>query len=131
MNHFRNHILFYTLVPIVLLLGTASYVRFIASHDYVVAYEGECDPTTQECFIGCEDDECTEEYYYVLMQKYAADLYEQCGADITDCEAANECLDGDRECSVTTCDLEVDGDACETEEMKEGLSSEPEEETAE
>lgn len=116
MNHFRNHILLYTLVPLVLVLGLASYNRFIANHDYTVAYEGECDPTSESCFVGCEDDECTEEYYYMHMQKHAADLYRQCGPDITECEAASQCLPEDGGCTMTFCDAETDGEMCETQE---------------
>jgi len=84
-------------------------------NDYVVAYEGNCDPYTESCFIGCEDDECTEEYYYSMVQKYAPNVKAQCGVDITDCDAAYECLseDGDQ-CEITYCDPVIDGeDSCE------------------
>lgn len=78
----------------------------------MVEYEGICDPVTEKCFIGCEDDECTIEYYYSEIVKYAPDLQRECGNDITDCEAANICLPNDRECLVTYCDSETDGDVC-------------------
>jgi hypothetical protein len=84
-------------------------------NDYVVAYEGDCDPYTESCFVGCEDDECTEEYYYTLIEKYAPNVKAQCGTDITECDAAYECLpeDGGR-CQITYCDPDVDGDeTCE------------------
>jgi len=111
---FKNNILLYILVPLVVLLIGSSYVRFIVLHDYLVAYEGECDPYTKDCFIGCEDEECTEEYYYTKVQKYAADVYTQCGKDVTDCDAASMCLSQDtQECSVTYCDPEYDGEDCE------------------
>jgi hypothetical protein len=96
----------------ILFIG-ASYVRFIISHDYMVAYEGTCDEYTEGCFIGCEDEECTAQYYYTKMQKYAPTLGEQCGKDITDCENANYCLEGEEKCTVTYCDAEIDGDECE------------------
>ena len=83
---FRENILVYTLVPLIILLIGASYMRFIVTHDYMVAYEGECDPSLNTCFVGCIDNECTSEYYYTKVQKYAPDLYKQCGSDITDCE---------------------------------------------
>jgi len=79
-----------------------------------VSYEGECDPKMELCFIGCENDECTKEYYYTMVQKYAPDVYAQCGEDITDCVEASVCLPSDRECSITYCDPKVDGEnACE------------------
>ena len=113
--HFRNHIFFYLLVQLVAVTSIASYYRFIINHDYIIAYEGVCDPTTEKCFIGCEDDECIDEYYYSKAMKYAPDLYRECGDDITDCEAAKMCLpDDDPRCSVTYCDAEIDGDTCTT-----------------
>jgi len=97
----------------VVVTSVVSYYRFMIKHDYVVGYEGVCDPTVEQCFIGCDDDACTEEYYYSKMQKYTPDLYAECGKDITDCEAASVCLPEDRDCSITFCNPEIDGsDAC-------------------
>lgn len=112
---FRQHFFSFTIVILLLLTAGVSYVRFMMLHDYVVAYEGDCDPYTQSCFIGCEDDECTEEYYYSAVQKYAPNVEAQCGPDITDCDAAYECLpeDGDQ-CEIVYCDPVIDGEeACE------------------
>lgn len=102
--HPSKHVLVGLLVPLIALSAAASYYRFIVSGDYVVEYEGECDPATESCFEGCEDDACEITYPYKSMQKYAADLRESCGPDITDCEAASECLPSDRECTVAYCD---------------------------
>lgn len=112
----RGNLIFYTLFLLVTLLGVgASYYRFMVIHDYMVSYEGDCDPYTQNCFVGCEDDECLEEYYYSQVQKSASDVYRQCGEDITDCDEAYICLVDDNEkCSVTFCDVETEGDNCET-----------------
>lgn len=112
--HFREHFFFYILLLLVIIIGIVSYYRFVINYDYIVSYEGVCEPSTESCFIGCEDDSCTEEYYYSKVQKYAPDLYNECGLDITDCEEANICLPNDRECSVTYCDTEIDGKDCET-----------------
>jgi len=110
----KSKILFWIFVVLIVLSTSASYHRFIVLQDYLVAYEGECDPYTQVCFIGCEDDECISEYYYSQMEKYAPNVFEQCGKDITDCEKAYVCLSEDGEkCSITFCNPEVDGDACE------------------
>ncbi len=115
-THSNKNILFYILVPLIILSGTVSYFRFIVNHDYIVGYEGVCDPTIESCFIGCEDDECTTEYYYTKIQKYGSDLYAECEKDITDCEGANMCLPSDRKCSIVYCDMAIDGsDACYTE----------------
>jgi hypothetical protein len=108
--HFRGHILLYILLPLVLLSAAASFYRFVVTSDYIVEYEGECDPAAESCFEGCEDDECTEPYPYKQMQKYASDLRAACGPDITDCEAASVCLPGDAECSVLYCDPEQLGE---------------------
>jgi len=113
----RNHFFFYTIAVLVFVVGVFSYYRFMIKQDYMVGYEGVCDPVTEmnKCFAGCNDDDCTEEYYYSKMVKYAPDLYRECGEDITDCEAANSCLPDDRDCSVTYCNPEVEGDSCATE----------------
>lgn len=112
----RSHLLTVVLVPTLLIMGVTSYVRFIVNHDYMVGYEGKCDPVTQTCFIGCEGDECAEPYYYSEIEKYAADLYAQCGPDISNCPSAQMCQEGERACSITYCDSEIDGDMCEAEE---------------
>lgn len=110
----KSKTLFWIFVVLVILSVSASYYRFMVLHDYLIAYEGECDPYSQVCFIGCENDECTSEYYYSQIEKYNPNIFEQCGEDITDCEKAYTCLpeDGDK-CSITFCNPEVDGDACE------------------
>jgi len=111
---FHKNILFYILIPATIMVVFISFHRFIINNDYIVSYEGVCDPMLESCFTGCADDECTEEYYYTNMQKYAADLLKECGEDITDCEEANICLPGDRDCSVIYCDSEIDEDMCFT-----------------
>jgi hypothetical protein len=114
MEHFRKNFFFYILITLVLVVGVVSYNRILINQDYLIEYEGECDPATEECFTGCEDETCTEEYYYTKMIKYAPDLYQECGSDITNCETANVCLPDDHECSVTYCDTKIDDTVCET-----------------
>lgn len=104
--HPSRHVLVSILVPLIALSAIASYYRFIAASDYIVEYEGECDPSAESCFEGCEDDACEATYPYKVMHKYAADLRETCGPDITDCEQASICLASDQECVVTYCDPE-------------------------
>lgn len=126
--HPSRHLLVLVLVPLIALSAAASYYRFILASDYMVSYEGECDPATESCFEGCEDDACETTYPYKQMQKYAADLEVSCGTDITDCEAASVCLAADRDCTVTYCDpenLEEDESCYPAEE--EPLESEEEE----
>lgn len=107
---FREHIPLYVLILLIIVCLGYSYARFMLMHDYAVAYEGTCDTSTQNCFVGCNDDDggesgaCADTYNYAKMQKYAPDLYAECGPDITDCEDANVCLPQDRACSVTYCD---------------------------
>lgn len=114
MKHFYKNILFYVIVPCVVFLFASSYYRFVVKHDYMVGYDGACDPSSKTCFVGYEDGDPEKMYYYSKMQKYAPDLYGQCGEDITDCEAASVCFLNDRECSVEYCDPEKDGELCET-----------------
>jgi hypothetical protein len=112
--HFQKYILIYTIVPLFVITVTASYYRFMVANDYMVSYEGDCDPYTEQCYIGCEDDECTEEYFYTIIQKHAVDLLNTCGDDINDCDDAYTCLESDRECSITYCDFENNANVCET-----------------
>jgi len=99
-----SHLLALVLVPVIIVSAGASFYRYVVASDYVVEYEATCDPEAESCFEGCEDDACEEPYAYKEMHKYASDLRAQCGPDITDCEAANTCLPGDKECSVEYCD---------------------------
>ena len=103
-THFRDHILSYVLIPIIILIGVFSYYRFMVEHDYIVGYQGTCDPATGKCFMSCNDDACTQPSYYSEMQKYEPDLYKECGQDITNCDAADACLPTDRNCSIIYCD---------------------------
>lgn len=89
----------------IIIVACASFYRFIINNDYFVYYESTCDPYVNSCFESCEEDECT---YYMKVQKYAPDIYAQCGKDITDCESSSVCLSSDRECSITYCNEEMD-----------------------
>lgn len=108
-QHLSKHIFLYTIALCITIMVIVSFYRFIIKNDYLVYYESTCDPYTQSCFESCEG-ECT---YYMKMQKYAPDIYAQCGKDITDCESANACLSSDRKCSITYCDTKID-ENCKT-----------------
>ena len=111
-EYFRGQIFPVFLILAVAASGIASYIRFVVDHDYLISYEGKCDPRVEVCFSGCKDDDCTETYTYSKVQKYGADLYTECGDDITNCRSANICLPTDRKCSVTYCDTKADGVTC-------------------
>lgn len=111
---FRDTILLCILVALILLCVGYAGLRFVVWNDYLVAYEGVCDPSAHNCFMECQNDTCTDKRYYSKMQKSAVNLYAQCGRDITNCEAANECLpQHDRTCSITYCTPGAEGDTCE------------------
>lgn len=111
---YKEHPLKYILIPLIFIVSIISFYRFIIHQDYLVRYEGVCDPTINKCFLGCEDDACTKEYNYSKVVKYAPDIYAECGDNITDCEVASRCLPSDRMCSITYCDTNVDGEICTT-----------------
>lgn len=111
--HFKKYFLIYTIVPFLILVSAASYYRFMVLNDYMVSYEGVCDPLTEHCFIGCEDEECSIEYYYTEIRRHAVDIYNLCGNDISDCDAAQSCSLSDRACSITHCDVTVLDASCE------------------
>jgi hypothetical protein len=98
----------YTLYVLLIGLILASYYRFMVLRDYYVAYEVSCDPHTQDCFIGCEDDACEVSYSYALIERKASVVYDLCGNDIIDCIKADFCMDDEPECNVTMCTPEVE-----------------------
>ena len=112
--NFREYFFYYFLLGVILITWIFSYFHFMVRHDYVVYYEGGCNPVSESCFVGCEDDSCTSEYYYSKVQKYAPDLLRVCGEYTADCAEANVCLPTDRKCSIIYCDPIVDGDVCAT-----------------
>lgn len=105
---FKDHPMLYILVPLGVIAISFSFYRFMVAGTYIVEYEGDCDPATQSCFFACEDEECSSVYYHSWMQKNNADLFTQCGPDITDCEAAFTCLSTDRHCTIEYCDSSTD-----------------------
>lgn len=109
---FKDYFFSLILVASIIVVSIFSFYRFIIKQDYIVSYEGKCEITSNNCFLECDNDSCTENHYYSKMQKYAPDLYNECGKDITDCANANICLPNDQKCSITYCDPENDGDTC-------------------
>lgn len=82
-------------------------------YDYEVTHEGFCDPYTESCFMYCEDENCSEPFYYTWIVRQAHSLVNMCG-DLTvpNCEAASECAEGEEDCYVTFCNTNNDLD-CE------------------
>lgn len=72
-------------------------------HDYVVSYEIDCDPAENSCFIGCEDEECTEEYFYAKIERHASDLESLCSGNVINCEFANICTYEELQCHIEYC----------------------------
>ena len=110
----RNNFFINTIVTLIIITAVFSYFRFIVRNDYLVGYEGVCDPGAGQgnCFVGCNDDTCDDKYYYSKVVKYSPDLFSECGQDITGCPSANICLKDDRFCSVTYCDPLLSNDEC-------------------
>lgn len=116
-RNIRVSVFFVILAFVITVILLMSYFRFTVQRDYLVSYERGCDPYKQSCFVGCEEDEageCSTDLYYVKVQKYAPDLYSQCGADITDCVNADQCLSTDHKCTMTYCDPKTEGNKCDS-----------------
>jgi hypothetical protein len=107
----RHNVFFYIIALFLVLTASASYYRFIVLGDFMVSYEVDCDPFTEDCFIGCEDNQCTEEYFYSTITRHANEIEALCGNDITDCEAAQHCSANNNRCTRITCDSGLD--ACD------------------
>lgn len=91
------------LIPLLVLIAATSLYRFVILQDYMVTYEIDCDPETENCFLGCDDDECTEIYFYAEVERHATEIYEVCGGNVLDCDAAYECSDIDPQCMISYC----------------------------
>ena len=103
MSFIKEHFFTIILVTLFILSVTASAYRFYFLKDYDVTYEVECDPYAEQCFTYCEDDSCEDVFYYKYITKQANDLLSVCGVDITDCEAASTCADGQVSCEIEFC----------------------------
>ena len=114
MKSFANIALLVLVLTLLLLTAGASYYRFIVMHDYTVGFETDCDPLTESCFVGCEDDACTEEYYYSYITRSANTLFEICGPDISTCDGAYACTTEDTDCTIEYCDPGSETDTCDT-----------------
>lgn len=101
---------FFTIAIIALMILTVSacLTRFLVLKDYDVTYEVECDPYAEQCFVSCEDDACDEVYHYKYITTHATELFDFCGPDITECETASTCIDGQIDCEVTFCSPQSD-----------------------
>lgn len=99
------------LVMFVVFVGVVSfsYYRFFVAHDYTVTFEAECDPVSESCFVGCEeevDGVCKSEYTYVIVERNAGPLFAACGSDATDCAEARICPEEDATCHLHFCSAE-------------------------
>lgn len=113
-DHLKQHILLYVLGPLLILTVGASYYRYMVSYDYLVRYEGDCDPYTEICFQYCEDESCNDPSYYTWITREASVIKANCVEnDVTLCEFAYTCEAGEENCTITHCDTASDTDECE------------------
>lgn len=111
-NHIKSHFFFYIITLFLFFLTSASILRFIILQDYIVSYEGECDPETESCFMYCEDENCTDPSYYTIIERHARELRETCGPDVTTCDQAYSCA-GDDSCRVIYCNPDNEDEICD------------------
>lgn len=109
----KNRLFLFILLPLCLIASAVSFNRFVIKGDYIVEYEGTCNPATEECFAKT-DDTTGKVNYYTKVQKYAPDLYAECGESIIGCTYANVCVSTDKNCSITHCsaDALLDNESC-------------------
>ncbi len=111
---FQKHYFAIALTTLVIFSVAASYHRFLYSYDYLASYEGPCDPYTEECFVYCEDEACTEPFYYSTIERSARVIRQFCGDSVLDCAAAEACTDTEEDCVIYYCPHATYGDECET-----------------
>lgn len=100
---FKKYFFLYIIISLLIITFGATILRFSYLQDYTVAYEIDCEPTQNSCFVGCEDDECSEVYYYSVVKRAAKNIFALCGSDITDCVGATTCYQDEKNCSITYC----------------------------
>lgn len=100
----KNKPLTYLFVPLLILMVGTSYFRFVVIKDYLVSYETDCEPSEQSCYVGCDNDDCSEIYHYAIITRQAKTIENLCGVDITDCSAANSCTNSETSCLIEYCD---------------------------
>jgi hypothetical protein len=136
MTHFKNNFLRYVLLALSVIVIALSFQRFVLSGDYIVEYEGACDPATESCFLACETEDCADTYYHSWVRKHHNDVFAACGPDVSECDAASVCQPTDTQCTIVYCDASVDECvgpgfvAEESEETEEATEEVPEEESA-
>ena len=91
------------IVMLLIVFFSSGYIRFFVYHDYYTSYKTTCDTTNESCFSECTDDNCHEKNFYKYIKRDASQLYALCGADITNCDAAKRCGEGEQSCEVIYC----------------------------
>lgn len=88
----------------------ASFVRFKINHDYLASITIECDPSEYSCYIECNDEACTDPYYYSYIERPAKDIKAICSnEDISQCIENLACSETpNMDCVETFCDPAVD-----------------------
>jgi hypothetical protein len=115
-NFLSKHILTVILTPAIVLTVAACFFRFFVLEDYLIAYEGDCDPETQSCYVWCEDSEDSSScFYYSVIERHASEIAEKCDLDVSECDAAYVCQEDVEICSLSYCDPYIDGaESCDT-----------------
>jgi len=108
LNYVKLHYYALIICAMALLFVCATIYRFNIQQNYLVAFESDCDPETQSCFVYCENDDCNDPFFYSVIEREAAQLHEMCGADVTVCDAAYSC-NNDTTCKNLFCDPSTDG----------------------
>lgn len=107
MSYLQKNFFAISILLLVAFTAIFSFNRFILQADYVVEYKVSCDPTINSCFVGCNDELCADQYTYAKVSRQATNIKKLCGKDITDCEAAQYCEQGENSCEVKYCEGEL------------------------
>ncbi len=116
MSYFSKHFFFYIVIIFIVLSVSASYYRFIITNDYIVSFEGWCDPEYESCFTGSYYDEecdCDVEYTFKIVEKPVSSFTKQLAEcdvdpflDPMECEVVDQCSATESNCSVTYCETD-------------------------
>lgn len=110
MLHLKKHFFLYIILVLTVFAVAASFTRFLSQQDYLVSYEGDCDPYTESCYVCGPDDGCDEVFYYSVIERYASEIHALCGPDVTVCDDAYYCGESVEHCEIFFCDPIIDGE---------------------
>jgi len=111
----KSKLLIAIVTLLILISILITFWRIMIQRDYIIENQIDCDPYTEKCFIwecdpastvegeACTGDPEMDIWYYAVAQRKAANI-PFCNPEEDENCVPFECLEGEKDCSVTFCD---------------------------